>query len=277
MTALSHLAPSFFGFNGKFLLTALLLGITCLFLPRLSNAGPPNSINIGDRWICMSGFKRQGSQCLPINIPPNAFAYGERWLCNTGYKRVGNACQRIAVPPNAFAYGERWLCNTGYKRVGSACQKIAVPPNAMAVGNRWICKVGFKFNPSKTGCLKMTAQEAAQQIKLLNLHRAGYLGNPCDRAYNRCVSECPTSIYDYENSRYVSNTDANSKCEDACSTGQSNCEGESRDERCEEFQSGCSSDCPSTVYDYNSGDFLLLTDINSKCEDACQAGQYACE
>ena len=107
-------------------------------------------------------------------------------------------------------------------------------------------------------------------------------GEPCDVAYSSCTDECTSTgaYFDYEEGVYrtTQDTDFWSNCESACSAGQSNCEDEDdRDSKRDEFRSGCESDCPTSVFDYRAGEFRLLTDADSKCEDACSAGASSCE
>ena len=106
-------------------------------------------------------------------------------------------------------------------------------------------------------------------------------GEGCDAAYSRCVNSCESesSYYDYDSGEYLSlsNTDYVSKCTDACSRGRNYCEDEEKDEMCYEFKRACRNDCPSSIYDYSSGDFKLLTDVESKCEEACEDGERACD
>lgn len=45
-----------------------------------------------------------------------------------------------------------------------------------------------------------------------------------DAFEDECEDECPTSVYDYDSGEYSYNTDANSKCEDACEEGADYCE-----------------------------------------------------
>ena len=104
----------------------------------------------------------------------------------------------------------------------------------------------------------------------------------CDEAYKKCITSCDSvkSISNLENGRLVksSATDFPSKCEDSCRRGRRYCEDESnRSEGCYEFKRACRNECPSTVFNYRSGNFMLLTDANSKCEDACSFGYRNCE
>ena len=185
--------------------------------------------------------------------------------------------KEITVPENAYRSGNAWYCNTGYRKVGSECKKLTVPANAYVSGNAWYCNKGFKKTNNGKACKKMTADEARKQEILLQQIRRGYIGEPCDRAYNRCTSECSDEIYNYDTGNYISNTDVASNCEDACRRGRNYCEDEDKDEQCYEFKRACRNDCPSDVYDYDSGDYLYNTDVNSMCEDACRSGERACE
>lgn len=44
----------------------------------------------------------------------------------------------------------------------------------------------------------------------------------CDEFRSNCNSYCPSSLYDDNTGDYL-NTDASSRCEDACSAGESSC------------------------------------------------------
>jgi hypothetical protein len=125
-------------------------------------------------------------------------------------------------------------------------------------------------------------QEVMALASSLRQHRVISAADSCDAAYNACTAECLSTrtYFDYDSGDYRStlNTDFRSKCEDACRTGQSHCQDEDdKDDKCDEFKSGCNNDCPTSLYDYRSGDFRLLTDAESKCEDACSVGANKCE
>ena len=49
------------------------------------------------------------------------------------------------------------------------------------------------------------------------------------------------------------------------------------EDACESAYSKCKRECPSSVFDWQSGNYLYSTDANSKCEDACRAGRRNCE
>ena len=100
----------------------------------------------------------------------------------------------------------------------------------------------------------------------------------CYDGYRKCKNDCPSSVYDWETSEYLYNTDANSKCEDACKKGKRACEYEDNiDDACYAFNRKCKNDCPSSVYDWETSEYLYNTDANSKCEDACKKGKRACD
>ena len=121
--------------------------------------------------------------------------------------------------------------------------------------------------------------------EVMTIHRmmkgGGGSGEGCDAAHAKCVNSCEsyTFYFDYESSEFLplSNTDYISNCEDACSRGRNYCEGEEKDEMCYEFKRACSFDCPTSLFDYSSSEFKLLTDVTSKCEDACSDGERACD
>ena len=123
--------------------------------------------------------------------------------------------------------------------------------------------------------------EVLQITKLLK-QRSGFGSGGCDSAHQRCVNECDSVslIYDYDKGDYVQifNSDFSSNCEDACQRGRSYCENEDDNEgKCYEFKRACNNECPSDVYDYNTGNYLFLTDAEDICEDACRSGERACE
>jgi hypothetical protein len=99
----------------------------------------------------------------------------------------------------------------------------------------------------------------------------------CQRAYEACVADCTGPVFDYDKGDYVSHTDFPNQCRDACASGGAACDDADRDERCDEFHSSCSGNCDSTVFDYRKSDYLMLTDADSKCEDACTSGESACQ
>jgi hypothetical protein len=211
-------------------------------------------------------------------IPENSHVSGNVWYCDTGYKRVGNTCQELNVPEDAHVSGNVWYCDTGYKRVGNTCQKLNVPENAHISGNVWYCDTGYKR--VRETCTEMTEQDKARQrLMLLTLETSS--GEGCDAAYHRCVNECEdvSVLFDYERDDYhpIGNSDFASNCEDACQGGRNHCEDEEGDERCFEFKRACTIDCPTSVFDYDESDYLLLTDAEDTCEDACSAGKRACE
>ena len=48
---------------------------------------------------------------------------------------------------------------------------------------------------------------------------------------------------------------------------------------CDAAYGRCVNSCESesSYFDYDSGDFKLITDVESKCEDACRDGERACD
>lgn len=107
--------------------------------------------------------------------------------------------------------------------------------------------------------------------------RQAFVRSACQAAYDSCVADCGGSVFDYEEGEYLNNTDFEGNCEDACAAGGAACDDADRDERCDEFTSGCEGECDSTVFDYDSGEYHYSTDADSQCEDACGSGQSACE
>ncbi len=104
----------------------------------------------------------------------------------------------------------------------------------------------------------------------------------CDDAFRKCRNECGSVgvLFNYENGRLINSADTDfvSNCESSCRRGRRYCESESsRSEGCYEFKRKCRNDCPTSVISFRSGNILLLTDANSKCEDACNSGYRRCE
>ena len=104
----------------------------------------------GTDWQCDSGYKQQGNQCIKVDIPPNAHlaSWGSDWQCDSGYKQQGDQCTRVDIPPNAHlaSWGSDWQCNSGYKQQGKECVKVEVPPNAHLAswGSDWQCNSGYR-------------------------------------------------------------------------------------------------------------------------------------
>ena len=69
---------------------------------------------------------------------------------------------------------------------------------------------------------------------------------------SRGWADCPTEVFDYDSGKYLYNTDAQSKCEEAVK--------EAVEEACYEGYRKCRNECN-----------------NSQCEDACRYGKRACE
>jgi hypothetical protein len=48
----------------------------------------------GHDWECNRGFRRQGDECLPIQVPANAKldTLGNDWECKSGFRRIRNEC-----------------------------------------------------------------------------------------------------------------------------------------------------------------------------------------
>jgi hypothetical protein len=252
----------------------------------------------GSRWKCSRGYRlnRERNGCVGVGIPKNAELdfTGSRWKCSRGYRlnRERNGCVGVGIPQNAELdfTGSRWKCSRGYRlnRERNGCVGVGIPQNAELdfTGSRWKCSRGFKLTSNRNACTKMTRSEIIEQQKRIQKimelmkKRRGYggiSGGSCDDAYNGCVSECSSTIFNHETGDYVTSSDAQSKCEDSCSSGRSSCESEDdKDSKCSEFKSSCESECPSSIFNYTTGEYLMLTDVNSKCEDACSAGESAC-
>ena len=128
--------------------------------------------------------------------------------------------------------------------------------------------------------IEQLTPEELQEVLIIHRIMSGS-GEGCGAGYSKCVDSCEseTSYFDYESGDYrsLSNTDYASNCKDACRRGRNYCEDEDKDERCYEFKRACARDCPSDVFDYSSGEYKLITDVDSICEDACRDGERACD
>ncbi|MFC1859746.1 hypothetical protein ACFL9U_17210 [Thermodesulfobacteriota bacterium] len=253
---------------------------------------PPNAELdfTGHGWVCKHGFRLFKGKCVPVVVPENAELdfTGHGWVCKRGYYMTGEKCKPVVIPPNADLdfTGHSWVCKRGYYLSEGKCKLVVVPQNAEInfTGHNWVCRSGFKNVGNQ--CIPMTSGEIEKQQQQTKKiyeqiqRRRIYVSDKCDAAYKRCVSECEdVSIYDYDSGNYISinNTDFLDNCESACARGRRYSEDEDADEKCYEFKRACRNDCPSDVYDYDSGEYLMLTDADSQCEDACRAGERACE
>lgn len=240
----------------------------------------------GHGWVCKRGYYLSWGKCKPVVIPPNAELdfTGHSWVCKRGFRFFNGKCIPVEIPENAELNftGHAWVCKRGYYLSEGKCKPVVVPPNAELyfTGHNWMCQPGFKR--VRNQCIPMTSEEIKQQRKIYEQiqKKRIYVHDKCDAAYKRCISECEdVSIYDYDSGDYISidNTDFLDNCEAACARGRRYCEDEDADEKCYEFKRACRNDCPSDVYDYDSGEYLMLTDADSQCEDACRAGERECE
>lgn len=50
------------------------------------------------------------------------------------------------------------------------------------------------------------------------------LESGCSNFTMACINSCPSTVYSYKDSQYLYNTDANSKCEDACNVALPFCQ-----------------------------------------------------
>jgi hypothetical protein len=228
---------------------------------------------LGNDWDCERGYRVSVQGCEPVKIPEHAKLniLGNDWECNRGYKFNSSVCERVNLPPNAKLniLGNDWECNRGYKSSNSGCEKIEIPAHAKLtiLGNDWECAPNFK--QSGPSCVPMDREELAafrrERAELMSRVRAEMALDPCDRGRRKCEREC-----DSENALLSSDTEDASTfldaCYYACKKGKGYCDDEDdKDERCDEFKRGCRKNCP---YQF---------ELNSKCEDACRAGQRACE
>ena len=103
----------------------------------------------------------------------------------------------------------------------------------------------------------------------------------CNDARRKCENECTSaaSFFNYEKGEYQSlnGTDFQDNCSSACKRGFRYCTSEDNlDDGCDVFKRKCRNDCPSSIFSYKSSIYILLTDANSVCEDACRAGYRRC-
>jgi len=101
----------------------------------------------------------------------------------------------------------------------------------------------------------------------------------CDDAERRCKGECSSAtITDQHTYKEITWSDFDGKCEDACRAGKRACEDEDdRTDACYYFKKRCNSNCPNDVYDWNAGEYLLFTNAEDACEDACRSGHRWCD
>ena len=102
----------------------------------------------GKGWTCVTGFRRQGAQCVALQIPANATLdlTGHGWTCDRGYQRQGQGCVAVPVPDNATLVGRNtWACNYGFRRAGQGCVTVVVPEHALLdkAGHAWACEAGY--------------------------------------------------------------------------------------------------------------------------------------
>jgi hypothetical protein len=120
-------------------------------VPANAHASP---YSFDNGWLCDSGYKQTGNQCVKIIAPPNAhvspYSFDNGWLCDSGYKQVGNQCEQIIAPAHAhvspYSYDTGWLCDTGYRQMANECQRIIVPTNAHPSdysSQGWFCNLGY--------------------------------------------------------------------------------------------------------------------------------------
>ena len=102
----------------------------------------------GKSWSCVTGFRRQGVQCVAIQVPANATLdlTGHGWTCEHGFQRQGQGCVAVPVPENAALVGRNtWACNYGFRRNGQGCIAVVVPEHASLdkAGHAWACDQGY--------------------------------------------------------------------------------------------------------------------------------------
>ena len=141
---------------------------------------PPNAIpnpSAPGGWSCVTGYRRQGGQCVEVQIPANAMLdfTGRGWKCNPGFALLGQECAPLVVPENASldASGNRWACNHGYRRQGQGCVTVAVPQNASLdkAGHNWVCNPGYVAREQR--CIdEATARLQQQADKAVNARPA---------------------------------------------------------------------------------------------------------
>ncbi len=110
------------------------------------------------------------------------------------------------------------------------------------------------------------------------------LGNvyaDCNDARRKCETECNSAVnfFNFEKGKYQSlnGTDFQDNCSSACKRGFRYCTSEDNlDDGCDAFKRKCRNDCPSSIFSYKSNIYMLLTDADSICEDACRAGYRRC-
>jgi hypothetical protein len=170
---------------------------TAQSIAQSSAESPPENahlIRYGDGWECDLQFRRDGDQCVALEVPENAFptnrTYGSGWECYRGFENVDDTtCREIVVPPGAFltASGTRWRCLRGFQKIGETCELIDLPDHAYLTAetddSAWECDRGYK--KSSEGCSKIHVPENAY------LTNASY-GDAwkCERGFRKTEDAC---------------------------------------------------------------------------------------
>ncbi len=141
--------------------TALLLATALGWLPTVSWAqdSPPipdhAHSGFGDRWQCDRGFKRDGDQCVEIQVPEHAFLAlgGAGWRCERGFRRIDDRCDAIQLPKHAFLShdGNAWECERGFKHVDNRCEELHVPEHAYLESSGDVGRARVVFSTSAIG------------------------------------------------------------------------------------------------------------------------------
>ena len=141
----------------------------------------------GNGWVCDSGYRQSGNECVAVQIPPNAQlnVYGNGWVCSNGYRQSGSECVRVQIPPNAQlnVYGNGWVCSNGFRQSGSECVPVQIPQNAQlnVYGNGWVCSNGYRQSGNE--CLAVQIPPYAR----LNVYGNGWV---CNSGFRQNGNEC---------------------------------------------------------------------------------------
>lgn len=143
------------------------------------------------------------------------------------------------------------------------------------------CELGKEmeeYSKNNTGGLFANIAEQTNSQPAINYYSSSSDKEHCEDAESKCKRSCDSTVYDWDSGEYLYYTDAEDLCEDACKRGARSCDDEdSIDDGCYEFKRRCKRDCPSEVYDWDSGEYLYNTDAVDLCEDACNSGYRWCD
>ena len=131
---------------------------------------PDNAYPRGMSWTCEENYYRNNAETACLKVPKNASSKrtSNVFICNTGYKKSGNQCiPKLIIPKNAKASGSSFMCNNGYYKNSSTTGCLKVPANATKRSNDkgWSCNSGFtKTSSSCTNTAELKRIKEAKKI-----------------------------------------------------------------------------------------------------------------